>query len=156
MALAWAALFQVQCERPARAQTAVESATTLTPCPEENSTAPRRKTLWVENVQGVWFRLDVARCILGDLKELPVVRARIKLLDEQLRIRDDQVKLYTQAAKLAEEEAKTATGALDAALRRARESEDALNSWTRSRTLWASVGVVVTVAVVLVGAGLTN
>lgn len=106
--------------------------------------APRRATIEHNGAVGVWFRADVARQLLADLEELPVLRQRVALLEERLEIRDDQIERLRLVVELAEEGERRASDALAEAVRLRREAEESSRVWWRSPVLWLSVGVVVT------------
>jgi len=113
-------------------------------------TAPRRASVTHEGEAGVWFRLDVARCLLGDVTELRLVRERVGLLDARLEIREEQITLTREALDLGRRAEERATGALEAAVRGRREAEEERDAWWRSPILWFAVGAVVTVALEVV------
>lgn len=119
--------------------------------------APRRATLTHAGESGVWFRGDVVRCLLGDVEELRLLRDRVGLMDERLTLRDDQLRLSREALALGRAAEERATGALEAAVRRARQAEEDRDAWWRSPVLWFTVGAVLTIglevaAVALLGA----
>lgn len=110
--------------------------------------APRRATIEHAGEVGVWFRADVAREMLADLEELPLLRARVSLFEERLELRDSQVERLRRAVELAAEGERIALEGLETALAARREAEESARVWWRSPTLWLSVGVVVTAGLV--------
>lgn len=111
---------------------------------EAEPEAPRRATIEHAGAVGVWFRADVARQMLADLEELPVLRQRVSLLEERLELRDDQVERLRLVVELTEEGERRAADALAEAVRLRRETEESARVWWRSPSLWLAVGAVVT------------
>lgn len=87
--------------------------------PEEG----RRAVVVHQGAEGVWFRLDVARCLLADVEELRLLRERVRLLDERLRLRDEQVELLRATVTLDDAIAERLAATADAALRLSARSE---------------------------------
>lgn len=116
--------------------------------------APREQLqLEVDGVQGMWFSMDRARLILADVQAyreldtslVPKLELRVKLADLEIT--------YLRGALVSSEKAeKTATSALTAAIRRAREAEEDRDSlWSGQPAVWAVIGALavgVTVALV--------
>lgn len=121
------------------------------PCVPELS-APRRAVLEYEGESGIWFRSELAKCMLGRLQALPEYASYTSLLERRLRLSDDRTALLRRQVELAEHQAEEAEGALQAAERGRRRAEEALGAWHRSRALWAAVGAVVAGAVVALSA----
>ncbi len=117
------------------------------PCPGDME-GPRRKTLEWDGTRGVWFRADVARCLLGDVKSIPRLNVQIELLERKAENQADEIDLRNEAVRIAIEESQIATGTLEAAIRGQRLAEEKLDHWSRSRLLWASVGAVAGFALV--------
>lgn len=116
--------------------------------PEDPPRAPRRATIEHAGEVGVWFRADVAREMLADLEELPLLRTRVSLLEERLELRDSQVERLRRVVDLAQEGERIALEGLENALAARREAEEGARVWWRSPTLWLSVGVVLTAGLV--------
>lgn len=110
---------------------------------KDKDEAPRRDRVVHEGAEGVWFRLDVAREMLGDLHELELLRQRVKLLDQRLTLSDELVALETRRAELAVEQADTAEGALEESVRGRRRVEERLEHWSRQPWTWVAVSALV-------------
>lgn len=120
--------------------------------PDVAESAPRRAMLAHANgTPGVWFHLDVARCMLGRLSTLPLYADRVRLLSERLQLDDRRIALLREAVALSKAAEDRATAALETAYRAAREAEEAADAWYRSPVLWFALGAATTVAVALVG-----
>jgi hypothetical protein len=115
---------------------------------EAQSEGPRRATVEVNGVTGIWFRADVAREMLADLSELPLVRTRVQLLEGRLEIRDDQITSLRSVIELSQAAEERAVNALDEAVQARRAAEDARDAWYRSPVLWTSVGMIIAGALV--------
>lgn len=115
-------------------------------------TAPRRAVLEHEGYSGIWFRSELAKCMLGRLQALPEYASYAKLLERRLSLSDDRTALLRRQVSLAERQAEEAEGALQAAERGRRRAEEELSAWHRSRALWAAVGAVVAGALVALAA----
>lgn len=116
------------------------------PCAPELLTN-RRAVLEHEGAAGIWFHMDVARCMLGRLSALPQYMERVRLLDERLRLGDGRVQLLHRQVALAEEAERRSSESLETAVRGAREARESLDGERRRRWLWFGVGVVLTVVV---------
>jgi hypothetical protein len=114
-------------------------------------TSGRRQTLEVEGQTGLWFHIDVARCMANRLALLPRYARHVRLLEERLEVAEERDALRAREVALAVQEADAARGALEAAIRRAREAEEERDAWYRHPVFLVAVGVVLTV-VVQVGA----
>lgn len=119
------------------------------PCPTYLN-GPKRKLLSWDDVPGLWFRQDIAKCILGDLKAIPEYQDRIKLLDKKLKLQTEQLDLEKEAREIAAQEADIATGHLEAAERGRRQAEEDRDHWSRSRLLWVGVGATAVILGILV------
>jgi hypothetical protein len=106
----------------------------------------RRAVLTHEGESGIWFHLEVARCLLGRLSALPEYARHVRLLEDRLSLGDERDALRARQVALAEQEAQAASEALEAAVRRAREAEEARDAWYRRPGLWLAMGVVLSVA----------
>lgn len=95
---------------------------------------------------GIWFHMDVARCMLGRLAALPAYAEHVRLLETRLTLSDDRSALQAREVALATQEAETATEALTEASRGRREAMEQLVKERRWRSLWAALGVALTVA----------
>jgi hypothetical protein len=112
------------------------------PCPG----AADVTTLLRDGQSGFWFPSETGRCSLARLASLPLFVRRVHLLEERLEVSGERHELMQRQVQLAEEGEQAAVGALEAAVRRAREAEEERDAWYRHPLLWAVVGVVVTVA----------
>lgn len=95
-----------------------------------------------DGVVGVWLPEAAHRLVLADLKELPLQRKRVKLLEKELRLKDanlTDLRIGNAIVAQAKNEAKAALGA---AVRGKREAEADRDAWHRARLLWAGIGVV--------------
>jgi hypothetical protein len=119
------------------------------PCAPE-VTENRRAVVVHGEDSGIWFHSDVARCLLGRLRLLPLLTQRVRLLDQRLTLSDERDALRTRQVALAGEEARIASDALEAAVRGRREAEEARDAWYRHPALWFTVGVVATVVLQVV------
>lgn len=118
----------------------------LEPCAPD-ITENRRAVREHNGSPGIWFHIEVARCMLTRLTETALYMRRISMLEERLQLSDERLELQQRVTSLAEQEAEQVSGALDAAIGRAREAEESRDAWYRHPALWAAVGVVLTVAV---------
>ena len=105
--------------------------------------APRRAQVEHKGAHGMWFRLDVAREMLGELEEARLLRQRVGLLERRLELSDELIALETRRADLAVEQADTASGSLEAAVRGRRQCEEDLDHFTRQPWFWTAVSAVV-------------
>lgn len=119
-------------------------------------TEGRREVLARGTQPGIWFHLAVAQCMLGRLEALPLYAQRVTLLEQRLLLSDERDALQRHATDLAVQESQAATGALEAASRRAREAEEAIGAWHRSPVLWFIIGAVVAAGVVALSAYALN
>lgn len=121
-------------------------------CPETGvHAAPRRLELVQQGEPGIWFRSDVARCLLDDVALLPALREQGRLLELRAGASDEHGELLIEARDLAIRQASIASANLEAAVMRMREAEEDRDSWTRSPWLWAGIGLVGTVALEVAG-----
>jgi hypothetical protein len=104
----------------------------------------RRAVLEHEGAMGIWFELEVARCMLGRLSALPLYAQRVSLLAQRLQLSDERHQLMQRQVELANQATEAAEGALEAAVRGRRQAEEERDAWYRHPLLWVVVGVVVT------------
>ena len=115
------------------------------PCvPEVEAT--RRALLEHAGVRGIWFRQEVAECMVRRLELLPAYARHVHLLEERLALADQRDALRAREVALAVREADAARGVLEAAERRAREAEEEAGAWYRHPAFWTGVGAVVVIA----------
>jgi len=105
----------------------------------------RRAGVEHEGQSGIWFHIDVARCMAGRLGALPLYAERVRLLDQQLQLTGERDALRVRQVALAEEGEERAVEALTAAVRRAREAEEDRDAWYRHPAFWAVLGAVIVV-----------
>jgi hypothetical protein len=117
-------------------------------CEELAPVENRRAIIEHDGESGIWFRLDVARTMLADLEELPLIRLELESFAERLTIRDGQVERLRASVELAQEGERVAVEALQSALYAREETVRAYDVWWRSPALWAVVGAVVAAGVV--------
>jgi hypothetical protein len=96
-------------------------------------------------VNGMWFPMPLARCLLERITVLPLYAERVRLYGERLVLSDRLTAIVREQTVLAVREADLARGALEAAVRRAREAEEDRDRWYRSPTFLVCLGVVSTV-----------
>ncbi len=139
LALLWAA--------PAQAQELDLSTELRLPCAPETA-LNRSAVLEHEGDAGVWYHLEVMRCMIGRLKALP--RMAVELEQWEVRAAGSEAleRSLTRRGDLAVEESEVARGALTAAVRARRRAEEDMYVWYRSPILWFAVGMVVTGALV--------
>ena len=113
-----------------------------TPCAPEVA-PPRNLVLEHEGTQGIWFQLEIARCMVGRLAMLPLYAQRVNLLEQRLQLSNERHQLMQRQVRLAEEGEEQAVGALEASVRRTREAEESRDAWWRSPILWVIVGAVI-------------
>lgn len=146
---------------------AIRLAMVLTPsvahadCPANVAPEPDKAEQDYKGVHGVWFHLEVARCLAGDVKELAKLRAdTIPKLELRIKETDEAMALIREQLKLSVAEGQAASKAIEAAVRGRREAEEDMNAWYRSATFLIGMGVlatvVVEVALVLVFRGLAT
>lgn len=110
-------------------------------------TENRRSVLAHEDDRGVWFHLDVARCMLGRLESLPLYVERVHLLEERLQLSDERIVLLQRQVELAEEGERQALAVLETSESRARKAEERAERERSLRWVWFGVGVVVVIAI---------
>lgn len=103
----------------------------------------RRGVTEVEGAPVIWFQHEVAACLLTRLRVLPLYVARVTLLEQRLVLSRERDALRAHQVELADQEAQEAKEALEAALRRARELDEASHRLLRRPVFWFSTGVVV-------------
>ena len=109
----------------------------------------RRAPLEHQGHPGVWFDLEVARCMLGDLSELEAVRTQARLLEQRATLRDEQAASLREAVRLGDLALGSVMQAVQAAEGRAARAETALDSPLRSPWLWLGVGTAAGIGLVL-------
>lgn len=121
-------------------------------CAPEIPEDQRRALIERDGQAGIWFHIDLARCMLARLAVLPEYAQHVRLLEERLTLGGERAFLEARRADLAVGEANVATEALEAAVRARRRAEEDLNAWYRHPALWAVVGLVLGVTLVALSA----
>lgn len=110
----------------------------------------RRASIEHVGERGLWFHLDVARCMAGRLAALPLYYDRVQLLERRIQLAEERHDLLIEALAVSDRIEERYQAALSAATRRANAAEGELGVWYRSPALWAVVGAVVAGALVFV------
>lgn len=95
----------------------------------------------LNGVEGIWFHLDVARCILAEVEELRVRRREVALLEGRLRATD----ALTSTLQTTIENQTSSNRELEQALRQAREQVRP-REWYESPFFWTPLALVLGVA----------
>lgn len=109
---------------------------------------PRRVVMDHDGQPGVWVAAPVMNCMVRDLRELPLLHERVRLLDQRLELRDEQVADLRRAVELGIEAEGRLVESIEQAVAARRAAEERVDVWWRSPTLWLSVGVVLTAGLV--------
>jgi hypothetical protein len=133
--LAWSAVAQAQPPLPEAGA----------PCAPEVMT--RSALLTHAGQQGMWFHIDVARCMLARLEALPLYAERVRLLEQRLTLSDERHELMLRQVALAEEGERRAEQVLLNAERASRRASEEAGLERNLRWLWFAAGIVLTVAV---------
>ncbi len=99
-----------------------------------------------EGSVGFWFPEVKATKMLGELREIPLLRQKITLLDEKLKLKDSTIALLREDVKITEQIAGKWESAFKSALGATSACEEKLerkDSWFKSPALWFGVGFVV-------------
>lgn len=115
------------------------------PCAPEIPEPERRAVISHQGQPGLWFHVDVARCMAERLTVLPLYAERVRLLEQALELRDHRHSLMLRQVDVLEQSERIAIDALATAERRARESEERASRWHRHPALWFIVGVAATI-----------
>lgn len=113
------------------------------PCPR----ASQITTLNNGDEPGFWFPSSTGRCTLQRMTTLSLFVNRIGLLEERLRIGDEQMALARRQIHLAEQGEQRAVEALESAERLARQARERADKERSLRWVWFGIGVVIVVAV---------
>ncbi len=95
-----------------------------------------------DGVTGMFFTMPTARLVLCEVKQLRLHRRDAVLVDRGLRLWEDRTTNLKESVALAVEARDHLGSVVAASDRRAREAEARLDHWTRSPTLWLTIGVV--------------
>lgn len=120
-----------------------------TPCaPEVIET--RRVLLEQAGQAGIWFHMEVARCMLGRLAALPGLQTELTLWETRREASEALETDLRRRGDLAIEEATAAREVLDEAIRARRRAEEDLHVWYRNPVFLIGTGAVLVVAIEIV------
>lgn len=105
----------------------------------------RRAVIEHNGEAGIWFHLEVARCMAFRLSLLPEYEAQLRLLDDRLTLSTERDELQERQLEIAVEEAETARDVLETAVRDARRARKERDAWFRHPALWVGAGVTITI-----------
>ena len=108
----------------------------------------RRVELSVKGRPGIWFDMEVAKCLLADAAEAVQLRALTEEQGARIVSAADLQAMTDQMLAMAIEEANLAREGQALAIKTRNEAERQLRSPGRSRGLWFAVGLVSGVIVV--------
>lgn len=106
--------------------------------------------------QGMWFHLEVARCMLTRLAVLPELQLQLSLFEEREQATEALGASLRRRGDLAVQEAETAREALTAAVRARRRAEEDLDVWYRHPLFLMAAGAAVVVALEIVAIVIFN
>lgn len=113
----------------------------LTRCAPE--VTHRNQSLEVEGDSGVWFHLEIARCMKTRLDVLPLLVEQLRLYESRREASEALEATLRRLVEVSTQEAEVATNALSVARRALQRAEEDRNRWYRSPILWFVVGAVV-------------
>jgi len=105
---------------------------------------------------GMFFSIDASRFILCAVQELRGRRQELDLFERELSSLVLQVELTERQVELANTARERLNELVTHSMQRAREAEGRVDKWYRSPVLWFSVGVVVSIGLVVGGAYLIS
>lgn len=103
----------------------------------EGAEGIRRAVIQHQGVDGIWFQLDVARCLLRDVEELQLRRTELGLLEARLRATDTLVVQLRESLSVQG----TTSQELESALIQARE-QIRPREWWESPFFWTPLALV--------------
>ena len=103
-------------------------------------------------VPGIWFPMEIARAVLSDVRELPLLRRQISLFSQQLELRSQQIDRVNQQLENEVSARELLMGEIEGYQSRVERAEDRESAWYKSPVLWFVIGSVCTVALVVAGA----
>jgi hypothetical protein len=112
----------------------------------------RRASVVYQGQQGIWFQIEVARCLLNDVGELPLVRQRVSLLEEEIRLQGERAVFFREAISLGDKATERAVGALARSERLRLIAEETARSAQQETRLWTAIGVAGGVLIVVLAA----
>lgn len=107
-------------------------------CPPPADLSPDVTDLSYQGAPGVWFPEPVARCVLADVKLLPLKLRDVSDLTSKVHLLTLDLASLRVALDFSKQEAVSLRGALDLQVE---EVQDA-HAWYRSPYLWFGVGLV--------------
>ena len=119
------------------------------PCAPE-VTGHRSLVLPNEDQAGIWFHLEIARCMLGRLAALPELQVQLRLYEERRDASEALEGSLRRRGDLAVEEAETARGAIAAAVRARQRAEEDAQSERDLRWLWVGGSALVVIVLEIV------
>lgn len=110
----------------------------------------RRAPATHEGRAGLWFDMEVARCMVPRLALLPRYARYVQLLETRLELTNDLLALRTRQVELASESAALAQSLLEDAVRARERAEARLNRAWRHPAVWAAIGSALTIVLEVV------
>lgn len=111
-------------------------------------TEHRNQALVVDGDSGVWFHLEVARCMKTRLDVLPELIVQLRLYESRRDASEALEATLRRLVDVSAQEAEIATNALSVARRALHRAEEDRNRWYRSPILWFVIGAIVAGALV--------
>jgi len=115
------------------------------------SAEPESILLTHEGVPGMWFPMAKADLLLEDVRRLPLIEAKVELLELKIRSQTQYVLLLRQDIEITEQISDKWKTAFDEQLKVTeaqavyyKDEIQSLKKWYRAPALWFSVGVLIT------------
>lgn len=122
------------------------------PCAPE-VTELRRAILQHEDQPGIWFHMEVARCMLGRLAVLPELALQVQLFEQRRQASEVLEASLERRGDLAVQEADAAREGLSASRRVIGRLEERTGAWDAGMpALWFALGIVAALAIGVGGA----
>lgn len=112
----------------------------------------RRAIVQYQGQSGMWFNMEVARCLLDDASALPLVRQRVTLLEEKIQLQDERAVFLREAISLGDQATQRAVGALARSERLRLTAEETARGAQQATRLWTVVGFAGGVLIVVLAA----
>lgn len=106
------------------------------------------------DIAGIWFPMDVARQVLSDIREVPLLRRQISLLGEQLTLREGQIDRMRQQVESERAGRQEVVEEIEGLQEQLERAEDRSSAWHRSPVFWFVIGSLSTIALVVAGAAI--
>jgi len=103
---------------------------------------PKNIQLEYQGTDGIWFRHDVAKCMLLQLTDYQYKNKQYALIQERLRINKKELALTEKELNISQTETLILEKNIEAAIRGKREAEEEMDSWYRHPALWIATGIV--------------